>query len=390
VKRTILFLNSSSGSFGSDRQLVMMIRALDPERYAAAAVIPGPGNGPLKAELQAAGARVFERRLAVLLKHDLSGRGVARMVRALGADARAIRRIGRMVGADVVHTNTAITLGGPAGARALGVPHVWHLRENFSNWPRLWPLHRRYLATADAIVSVSDATSEPLGGLRQARRIYDGFVPVEDARVPSAGQAAEIRRRLGIDPTVPVVTLVGRISPYKGQAVLVEALAKPVLAEIGAVGVFAGGTAPGDAPVAEGLEARAAELGLGDRARFIGHWSDVPGLLRASDVVVVPSTWPDPLPNSAIEAASLGCAIVASRIGGLPEIIDEDVTGLLVDPGDPDRLAAATRELISDPDRRRRIGAAASADVHAKFGVERLGRELDALYGELLSGTAPR
>jgi glycosyltransferase involved in cell wall biosynthesis len=104
----------------------------------------------------------------------------------------------------------------------------------------------------------------------------------------------------------------------------------------------------------------------------------------AADVVVVPSTQPDPFPNSALEAAASGCCVVGAAHGGIPEIIEDGVTGVLVGPGDTHALATALDELSRAPSRRDELGRAAAIDVAARFTPERMLSEVQALYDRLL------
>jgi glycosyltransferase involved in cell wall biosynthesis len=178
-----------------------------------------------------------------------------------------------------------------------------------------------------------------------------------------------------------VCLVLGRLSSWKGQDVLLRAVARVPAA----VAVVAGDAWPGQEHRETALRRLAGELGLAERARFVGFVADPRPLYAGADVVVVPSTRPDPLPNAALEAAAAGCCVVASRHGGLPEIIRDGETGLLVAPGDPLALADALRRLADDPDLGRRLGAAARADVSRRFAPARLLTGVQALYDELLS-----
>jgi glycosyltransferase involved in cell wall biosynthesis len=182
-----------------------------------------------------------------------------------------------------------------------------------------------------------------------------------------------------------VIAVLGRISDWKGQDVLVRALAEPALRERAAVGVVAGDAWPGAEERVEAVLELADQLRVRERLRLVGFRDDVANLYGAADVIAVPSTAPDPLPGAAIEAAAAGCAVVASAHGGLPEIISDGQTGRLVAPGDPAALADAAAELIDDPTERARLGAAAAADAHKRFAPERLLDSIQALYQELLS-----
>ena len=105
----------------------------------------------------------------------------------------------------------------------------------------------------------------------------------------------------------------------------------------------------------------------------------------AADVVAVPSTAPDPLPNTALKTAAAGCAVVVAARGGLPEIIRDGETGRLFAPGDAAGLARAIAELLDDEGARERLGAAAAADVRGRFDPARLVAEVQALYDAVRS-----
>jgi glycosyltransferase involved in cell wall biosynthesis len=177
------------------------------------------------------------------------------------------------------------------------------------------------------------------------------------------------------------VAVLGRVADWKGQDVLIRSLAEPLLAEVGAVGVIAGDAYPGER--APDIRALASELRVQDRVEFLGFTPDPDKVLASVDAVAVPSTRPDPLPNSAIEALAAGVPVVAANHGGLPEIVRDRVTGLLVRPNDPTALAKALRELADDPDRRRTMGEAAATDARERFGLERMLDEVEGVYATL-------
>ena len=210
--------------------------------------------------------------------------------------------------------------------------------------------------------------------------MHDGL-----ARVPERAPREEARAALGVPADAFVVAVLGRISDWKGQDLLAAALGQPALREIGAVGLVAGAPWPGaEGPLHE-LERQRGEFGLGDRLRVLGFRDDVDVVLGAADAVAVPSTRPDPFPNSALEAAAAGVPVVAAAHGGLPEMLRDGETGLLVPPGDAHALGRALRRLADDPELARRLGEAASADVPARFApelmLERIQCEYDALLG---------
>jgi glycosyltransferase involved in cell wall biosynthesis len=304
--------------------------------------------------------------------------GLASIATASPRDAAALGRLIRRRRIAIVHSNTSVVLGGAAGAAVARVPHVWHVREIYSRFGHAWPAVRMVLGTAAALPCVSNATAAQFGRRGRALVIHDGLT-VDVRRAPRD----HARVALGLPPDVPVIAVLGRISDWKGQDVLVRALAEPPLAALGAIGVLAGDAWPGAEERLDAVLELARTLGVTDRVHLVGFRDDVENVYGAADVIAVPSTEPDPLPNAALEAASAGCAVVASAHGGLPEIISDGATGRLVPPGDPAALARAAATLIGDPPLRERLGTAAAADVRERFAPQRLLDSVQALYDRL-------
>lgn len=351
---------------------------LDRERFEPIVVLPE--DGELVTDLHDAGIEVVVRpSLSVLRRQLLTTTGVASITAATARDAVALERLIRRRRVALVHSNTSVVLGGAAAAIAARVPHVWHVREIYTRFGRAWPAYRTLLSRAAALPCVSAATAAQFSTHR-ARVIRDGLAV--DAR--RAAQPAA-RAALGLAPDAPVVAVLGRISDWKGQDVLIRALAEPSLAEIGALGLIAGDAWPSTEERRDAVLALAQRLGVSDRVKFIGFRDDVENVYGAADVVAVPSTEPDPLPNAALEAAAAGCAVVASAHGGLPEIIADGATGRLVPPRDAAALARAAAELLRDPTERERLGVAAAADVRTRFAPQRLLDAMQSLYDELIS-----
>jgi glycosyltransferase involved in cell wall biosynthesis len=336
-------------------------------------------DGELRTDLQAAGVEALVRPLAVMRRAHMSPRGLARLAAQVAQDAGGVARLVRGRGVALVHTNTSVTLGGAAAARLGGVPHVWHVREIYTGFERFWPAYRRLLISADALPCVSQATRAQLGA-GSGLVLHDGL-----AVAPQRAERATARAALSLDEDAFVVAILGRISSWKGQDMLIRALADPALRDEQAVALVAGDPWPGEEQRLDALRALAAKLGVARRVRFAGFRPDIANIYGAADVITVPSTRPDPLPNSALEAAAAGCCVVAADHGGLPEILGERTTGRLVVPASPVALASVLAELRSDPQQRERLGAAAAADVRRRFAPERLLAHTQALYDGLLA-----
>lgn len=268
-------------------------------------------------------------------------------------------------GCSIVHSNTSVIVAAPRG-----VPHVVHVREIYAGAAggvaaRAWPLWRRRLMQADARICVSRAVAAQFDAA--GTHVVCDALRQLDPRIGGRDDAAPFR-----------IAVLGRIADWKGQDVLIRALAEPPLAEIGARAVIAGDAYPGEP--APDIEKLARTLGVHDRVDFLGFTTDPEQVLASVDAVAVPSTRPDPLPNSAIEALAAGKPVVAANHGGLPEIVDDGETGVLVAPGDPGALAIALRTLADDPARRARMGDLAAARARERFGLERMLDEVEAVY----------
>jgi glycosyltransferase involved in cell wall biosynthesis len=177
----------------------------------------------------------------------------------------------------------------------------------------------------------------------------------------------------------PIVLTLARLDAQKGHRYLLEAAVQVPEA------IF---VVAGDGPERNALEALAARYGLSDRVRFLGHREDVPALLAASDLCVLPSLF-EGLPLTVLEAMAAGKPLVATRAGGVPEAIQDGSSGLLVAPRDPKGLAAAIRRLIDDPGLATRLANTAQARVRQAFSAQRLATEVEQVYEGLLSNRRP-
>jgi glycosyltransferase involved in cell wall biosynthesis len=381
MPRTVLMLHGSAAGYGADRQLLALATGLDPGRYRPVVVLPEPGR--IGGALAEAGIELHCIEMATLRRNLLTGRGAAVTTARLARDRFRVARLAKERGAAIVHTNTAIVLGGQSVASATGAAHVLHVREIFAGehtrGHRLWPLLRRRLLRADALICVSDAAAGQFGDSARTRVIHDGL-----AAKPALVERPTARRILDLPADAPVVAMVARISDWKGQHVLAEALALDPLASTGAIGVIAGDAAPGQKRFARRLVGLREQLSLGGRLRLLGFREDVGTVLGAADIFAAPSTYPDSFPNAILEAAVAGLPVVGSRDGGgLAEIARDGETGLLVPPNDAQALAEGLAELLRDPERARSMGAAAEEEVSVRFSEERMLDAVQACYDEV-------
>jgi glycosyltransferase involved in cell wall biosynthesis len=314
-------------------------------------------------------------------------------VAAMAVAAGGVLRAAHSWQADVLHANSirAGMIADPV-ARALRRPLVVHVRDCLPPSPVTRRLQARLALRAGAVIAISDHVANAFDprGVSHRLRIIDN--PFDLAKLdPGRIDRVAARHRLGIADDDKVLALVGQITPWKGQEDAIRALARvrdehptAVLLLVGEAKFVARATRYDNRAYLCRLHELTARLGLGDAVRFLGEREDVPEILRACDVALLPS-WDEPFGRAAVEAMAMGAPVVATSIGGPAEIITDGVDGTLVQPRDPARLAIAVNRLLRDPQRRQALGRAARKSVKERFGRDRHASSVTALYRELLS-----
>ncbi len=288
---------------------------------------------------------------------------------------------------DVVHTHDLWSnLMGVTAARLAGVPVIVSSRRDLAHFDWYQGKRRGWLRRIQNLSGVVLANATPI---RDALISDDGFAP-EKLRVIHNGVDTEKFQRAKRDrsrlfPNAEngkLVVLVGNMhSDVKGHPWLIAG-APAVVREFPDVRfVFAG-----DGELRPQFEVQAARLGLADKFMFLGRRSDIPEILASCDVAVLPSR-AEGLPNAVLEYMAAGLPTIASRVGGNAELVQDGLTGLLVPSEDADALAGALLQLLRDPELARQIGSAGQRFAIENFSFERLIREVDELYTELLDRT---
>jgi glycosyltransferase involved in cell wall biosynthesis len=286
-----------------------------------------------------------------------------------------------------VHGYAAADFGRLA-ARRVGAALVLH--EHFADprMPSYQALADRALASlTDRAIAVSESTREFLVRRRhvpasRVRLIWNG-APLEEFAPVSPEKAAAVRRELGVPADALVIGSIGRLNEQKGHRYLIEAAARALAAAPRARVLVVG-----DGDLGGALKDQARALGIADRVVFAGHRDDVPAVLGAVDVFCISSTY-EGTPLTLFEAMAAGKAIVSTAVDGCREVLEDGVTGLLVPPRDPDALAAALAQLLSDPSRRESLGRAAR-QASARYDIQTCVDAMQALYDEVLRERSAR
>jgi len=239
-------------------------------------------------------------------------------------------------------------------------------------------IDRRLLRRADRVVTVSAAMAGIFArnGMSSARlRVVHNAVEPADHRLDADGSI--VRRSCGVGPGDFLVGVIGRLSPEKGHSVFIEAFNEVARRVPSAKAVLVG-----DGPERPRLDGLVKEAGMAGRITLGGHRQDVSEVYAAVDLIVIPS-WSEGLPNVLLEAMLHGKAVVATEVGGVPEVLHTAGVGWLVKPGDAMQLGQAVAEALCDAERRRVEGRTGAAYVRAHYSPERRAARVLDVYREV-------
>ena len=343
-------------------------------------------DGPFRAALESRGVQVHVEALGAL-KHVKKETRIPGPAAFADAARIATHVAKRAKSHKVIYANSqkAFVVAAAAGLFARR-PVVWHLRDILAP-PHFSGTNVRAAVTlanlrAARVIANSRATAAAFTGAggheSLVRVVHNGIDPAPfEAVTPE--RAAATRDALGLPAGAFVVSLFGRFHPWKGQQVLLEALAR--LPRVHAL--FVGAPLFGEEAFASALQAHAEKTGVADRAHFLGFRTDVPELMRASDAIVHASVYPEPFGRVIVEGMLAERPVIATQAGGVTEIID-DATGVLVPPNDAGAMAQAIELLAGDPVHAAQLAARGAARARAGFSVTAMVRGVEEALRDLL------
>ncbi|MBH0774744.1 glycosyltransferase family 4 protein [Nocardia bovistercoris] len=372
-----VFLTHTAAPSGAELATLRLLTALARDGRVRASVLL-TADGPLVALLEARDIPV------TVWRNDFDSRSLtiagSGPLRLLGG-ARDLMRLGRGLGAEVsaagadvvVAQSTKALLMGAIAARRAGVPLVWQVHDriaaDYFGGPLAFGLRVLGWLAVRGVVANSRSTLRTLFTPgRRAVVAYPGLEP---------GRAVE--REAQRAPDAVRIVMVGRLTPWKGQDVLLRAL--PLLRHRPAAVTLVGGAFFDEEEFGDRLRALAAELDV--PVEFAGHVDDPTDHFAAADIAVHASVTPEPFGQVVVEAMRAGCAVIAADAGGPTEIVRDGRDGVLVTPGAPAALAAALDRLIADPALRARLAESGRARA-ADFGIEETARVVTGLLATVL------
>ena len=406
-RRRILYTEASVAMGGSVIGLYELVRGLDTRLYEPIVLFHGPN--PYREQFRALGVKVItlsEQKPAVAPSGS-SQRDIAASLSRYGnwlaagyRTAREIyvatrrdwpraRRVARLIkdeAIDLVHHNNSLAGNRPAimAAQWAGVPQVCHVRmlHTFSHFTR-------YLArSVDAFIYISKAVEKRYRSLgipqSKGQVVYN---PINVEAFGRANHVTELRAEFGLTDQDRVISNVGRLVWWKGHDYFLQAMAEVVQLQPNTKALIVGEPVPNHLSQAyyQRLQQLVTDLQLLDHVIFTGFRTDIPRIMATSDIVVHSSSEPEPFGRVIVEAMAAGRPVIATAAGGPLDIIEDQVTGLLVPPKNAALMAKAIQQLLQNREQARMIGQRAQQVAKERFSVKHHVTAVQRIYQKILA-----
>jgi glycosyltransferase involved in cell wall biosynthesis len=396
VRTRLLFVDHATTVGGGERSMIELAATFDRKRYEISFAVPGPG--PLARALAERRESVYYYRADASLLNfhredisPLSGKWWRQVFRVFGT-ARSLRRVIDAAAPHLIHTHSQKAhVFAALAAIASDIPLVWHMRDVLSGRVARGIMDLFAAASTERVVAISQAVAAQF---RRARpRVAVLYNAVSPPREYPPRRGERFRSEWGFPSSARIVGSVGQIAPWKGQHIFLGAAARLAADFPDAYFAVIGGPLYGAHSYRAELVEQARRAGLGSRVRFVGQLDDAASAMETFDVLVHTPVEAEPFGRVIVEAMARGVPVVASRAGGITEIMEDGREGFLTEVGAADEVAAALAFLLDDPLTAAALGAQGRETYERRFSLDRFGREIRELYYNVLGsangGTAP-
>lgn len=371
--KNILFIHQSAELYGSDKTLLLLLKNLDKNKFKPIVLLPF--DGPLKEALENENIEVVIAPVLKLYRKLFTPKNLIGFFKDIKAAFKIVNELHKKHQFTLIYSNTLAVLLGIMFAWKNNIKHLWHVHEIIEK-PSLFKkafVGLLSLKSNTHIVYNSQATKVfwelNKSIINKGVVIWNGI----EINTPesSTSELFDVRKNLFLaQPNEIILALVGRISRWKGQMILLDAFNNLVQKNENIKLVFVGAPPPNQEKFQEDLEERIASFKLNDKVLIIPFQNEIHKIWQAIDIAVVPSTEPEPFGMVAIEAMLAHKPIVGSNHGGLTEIIENNATGFLVTPNSVQDLVIALEKLIQNELLRKEMGEKGYLRVTTAFSVE--------------------
>lgn len=373
---TILIIHQSAELYGSDKTLLLLLKYIDKTKFYPVVVLPN--EGILKDELEKENIEVVIAPVLKLSRKMFTPKNIFKFIKDIKKGISILDKLNKKHHFDIVYSNTLAVSLGMVYAKKRKIKHLWHVHEIIIRPKIIAAIYPKLLMIfSDLVVCNSIATQKNLTQ-RIPKLESKSIVIYNGIEIPKGSNQDKINLGFPVDNIV--ISLVGRISSWKGQQLLVSAFVILAKKHLNIKLVFLGSAPLNQEHFEISLKNKIAENKLQEHVVIFPFQKEIGKFWNSIDIAVVPSTEPEPFGLVAAEAMLAKKPVIASNHGGLAEIVIDDVTGFLVAPNDAIALAEAISKLIDNPELRTQFGKKGHERVINEFSIERHVDQFEAIF----------
>lgn len=386
--KTILYFHQSAELYGSDKTLFFLVKNLPKHDFRPIVVLPE--EGPLSELLREFGIELIINPVIKLSRTMFS---LKSLILFPFQSISSLYKINKKIAnrsIDLVQTNTLAVLLGAFYAKWKGIDHVWHIHEIIEK-PKILNKIYSFLVNRFSTIAVfnSEAALKSLIGPNERLKIkstiiYNG-VELPANSFTEKGDEDFASNNFKFQSETIVIGLVGRISRWKGQILLLNAFEKLIIENANVHLLFIGSPPKDQEYYLENLKSEIESKSLGKKVSILPFTANIWKYWSSIDIAVVPSTEPEPFGLVAVEAMLMGKPVVAAAHGGLVEIIDHNITGLLFEPNNVEELFSSLKLLVNNESLRNSLGLKGQKSVSERFTIDKYVHKFIELYQKELN-----
>lgn len=385
--KNILFIHQSAELYGSDKTLLLLLKYLDKAKFYPVVILPN--DGPLKNELEKVNIEVHIAPVLKLYRKMFSPKNLITFFSDIKKGVTISNELHKKYHFDIVYSNTLAVLLGLFFVRKTKIKHIWHVHEIIESPSVFKKAFMKILSlkTTSSIIYNSIATKTFWETNHEIRKkgvvvwngVENNYLSISDNEIDN------LRKQLfNATQNKIIIGLVGRISRWKGQQILLDSFEEIFKTYQNIKLVYIGSPPPNQEVFLEQLNLQIAEKKLSDKVTILSFRKDISTIWHCIDVAVVPSTEPEPFGLVAIEAMFAKKPVIGSNHGGLTEIIINNETGFLVEPNNQKQLSEALNELIKNQELREQFGNAGYQRAVNEFSIDKYVSSIENLFDKIL------
>ncbi|MEY8849448.1 glycosyltransferase family 4 protein [Psychroserpens sp. XS_ASV72] len=375
MAKTILYIHQSSELYGSDKALLYLVKSIESSPEFKTIVVL-PNKGPLKDLLEAFGVNVIVFPVIKISRSIFKPLKLLSLPFEIAKTTKRLHRLLKNENIDLIHSNTLAVLLGGFYAKRYKVKHLWHVHEIIKK-PKIVSKIYPFLVNSlsDTVVFNSEASKEVLckNNQKLTKKAIVNLNGMDREKPPTSDKDIKaIRRELfGVNDNEKVIALIGRISKWKGQTLLLEAFKKASPENKNAKLIFVGSAPPNQEYLVEELQQNITQASLENLCSIIPFQENIWSIWDSIDIAVVPSIEPEPFGLVALEAMLSRKPVIAANHGGLKEIVLDGETGYFFNPGDVDDLSKKLKLMLTNEEKSIDFGKKGYEHAKQKFSLDR-------------------